>query len=58
MRACERCLCSTHPVVLIGSDSHELGLCEDEGFEVLRLCVVLTLRSDVHHVEPRLVLVH
>ena len=45
-------------MVLVGCDGHEFGFCEDEGFEVFRLGVVLSLRSDVHDVEPRLVLVH
>ena len=50
--------CCTHPVILVGCDGHEFGFSEDEGFEVFRLRVVLSLRSDVHNVKPRLVFMH
>lgn len=50
---------ATHPVVLIGGHGCELGLCEDEGLEVL-LGVALAVLARVHedHVEPGLVAVH
>lgn len=49
----------THPVVLIRRHGRELGLREDEGFEVL-LGVALAVLARVHedHVEAGLVAVH
>ena len=49
---------SAHPVVLVGSDSRELGLREGEGLEVLRRLVVQPARIDVNDVEAGLVAVH
>ena len=46
------------PVVLVGGDGGELGLAEEERFEILAATHVLALGVDVDHVEAWLVLVH
>lgn len=49
---------STHPVILVSRDGHELRLWKDKGLEVLCTGDVFGFRIDVDHVEPRLVFVH
>ena len=45
-------------MVLVRRDSHELGLREGEGLEVLRLRGVLLPEAVVDDMEPRLVAMH
>ena len=45
-------------MVLVRRDSHELGLWEGEGLEVLRLRGVLLPGAVVDDMEPRLVAMH
>ena len=49
---------STHSMVLVGCNCHELCLWENECFIILCFGAVFYLRVHIHHVEPGLEFVH